>query len=133
MVRVIIALVAADPLCKFTESGIVGAYLKIYLKSHDFLKVPQGMEGVPDGFVLQLYINLYGLCESAYRWYCDLSTTLSTQGLTKHATESCLWFRQHDPSDLQSLCFFFLHVDDSLTVGRNARTHYDNLVARYEM
>ena len=91
------------------------------------------MEGVPEGHVLQLHINLYGLCESAYRWYCDLSTTLSTQGWTKHATESCLWFRQDDPTDLASLCYFLLHVDDSLTIGRNARQHYDKLAARYEM
>ena len=61
MVRVIMALVAADPLCKFIPSDIVGAYLNVYLKSHDppiFLKVPQGMEGVPEGHVLQLQIKL---------------------------------------------------------------------------
>ena len=136
MVRVIMALVAADPLCQFIQSDIVGAYLNVYLKANDppiFLKAPQGMEGVPEGHVLHLHINLYGLCEAAYRWYCDLSTTLTAQGWTKHAAESCLWFRQDDLQDHASRCYFLLHVDDSLTIGRKARQHYDKLASRYEM
>ena len=136
MVRVIMSLVAADPLCQFIQSDIVGAYLNVYLKTNAppiFLKVPQGMQGVPEGHVLQLHINLYGLCEAAYRWYCDLAATLNAQGWTKHATESCLWFRQDDMTDQASRCYFLLHVDDSLTVGRKARQHYDKLASRYEM
>jgi hypothetical protein len=71
MVRVILALVAADPNCRFIQSDIVGAYLDVILNAHDppiFLRAPQGMDGVPAGHILQLNINLYGLCEAAWRW-----------------------------------------------------------------
>ena len=135
-VRLILALVAADPLCKFIQSDIVAAYLNVLLKKHEapiFLMAPQGMHGVPAGHVLQLNINLYGLCEAAWRWYMDLSSTMATQGWTKSNFESCLWHRQDDPKDKASKNYFLLHVDDSITVGRNARTHYDRLAAHYEM
>ena len=136
MVRVIIALVAADPACRFIQSDIVAAYLNVLLNTHDppiFLRAPQGMDGVPAGHVLQLNINLYGLCEAAWRWYCDLASTLTQQGWSKHPTESCLWLRQDDPATPASRCYFLLHVDDSLTIGRQARKHYNQLAARYEM
>ncbi len=32
-----------------------------------------------------------------------------------------------------SRCYFLLHVDDSLTIGRKAREHYNRLAARYEI
>ncbi len=32
-----------------------------------------------------------------------------------------------------SRCYFLLHVDDLLTIGRKAREHYNRLTARYEM
>ena len=135
-VRLILALVAADPLCKFIQSDIVAAYLNVILKKHEapiFLRAPQGMHGVPAGHVLQLNINLYGLCEAAWRWYMDLSATMAVQGWTKSNFESCLWHRQDDPADKASKNYFLLHVDDSITMGRNARKHYDRLAARYDM
>jgi hypothetical protein len=55
VVRVIIALVAADPACRFIQSDIVAAYLNVLLNAHDppiFLRAPQGMDGVPAGHVL---------------------------------------------------------------------------------
>ncbi len=98
-----------------------------------FLRVPQGMEGIPDDQVLQLHINLYGLCEAAWRWYKDLATTLASQGWIKHHSESCVWTRMDDPNEPDSRCYFLLHVDDSLTIDRNARKHYDQLAQHYEM
>jgi hypothetical protein len=91
------------------------------------------MGGVPAGHVLQLNINLHGLCEAAWRWYCDFSSTLTQQGWAKHPTESCLWLRQDDPATPASCCYALLHVDDSLTIGRQALEHYNRLAARYEM
>ena len=38
-----------------------------------------------------------------------------------------------DINDPDSRCYFLLHVDDSLTIGRNARKHYDHLAQHYEM
>ena len=129
-------MIAADTKCDFIQSDIVGAYLNVYLPANEppvYLRVPQGMDGVPDDHVLQLHINLYGLCEAAWRWYKDLSTTLATQGWIKHHSESCVWTRLDDPMDPHSRCYFLLHVDDSLTIGRNARKHYDLLAQHYEM
>jgi hypothetical protein len=43
MVRVIMALFAADPMCQFTKSDIVGAYLNVLLKAHEppiFIRTP---------------------------------------------------------------------------------------------
>ena len=37
------------------------------------------------------------------------------------------------PKDKGSKNYFLLHVDDSITMGRNARKHYDRLAAHYEM
>ena len=135
-VRLILALVAADPKCKFIQSDIVAAYLNVVFKSHEapiFVSTPQGMDGVPEGHVLQLHINLYGLCEAAWRWYMQISETLADQGWTKSSFESCLWHRKDDPTDADSRCFFLLHVDDSITIGRKAREHYDRLASRYQM
>jgi hypothetical protein len=103
MVRVIIALVAAYSRCQFIQSDIVSTYLNVLLKAHEpsiLLRSPQGMDGVPDGHVLQLNINLYGLCQSTCRWYCDLSSTLTQHGWRKHKhpTETCLWLCQDDPA-----------------------------------
>ena len=85
----------------------MAAYLNVILKKHEapiFLRAPQGMHGVPAGHVLQLNINLYGLCEAAWRWYMDLSSTMATQGWTKSNFESCLWHRQDDPKDKTTSC-----------------------------
>ncbi len=57
--------------------------MNVLLKPHEppiFLRTPQDIDGVPDGHVLQLNVNLYGLCEAAWRWYVDLSSTLTQQG-----------------------------------------------------
>ena len=135
-VRLILALVAGDPKCKFIQSDIVAAYLNVVFKQHEapiFLRAPQGMHGVPEGHVLQLHINLYGLCEAAWRWYMQISETLADQGWTKSSVESCLWHRKDDPAEPNSRCFFLLHVDDSITIGRKAREHYERLAAHYQM
>ncbi len=66
MVRVIIALVAADPACRFIQSAHAPPI---------FLRAPQGMDSVPARHLLQL----------------NISSTLTQQGWTKHPTENCLW------------------------------------------
>jgi hypothetical protein len=98
--------------------------LDVLPKAHEppiFLRTPQ------------LNINLYGLCEAAWHWYCGLSSTLTQQGLRKHPPQSCLWLRQDDPATPASRCYFLMHMDDSLTMGRKAGEHYNRPAARYEM
>ena len=75
------------------------------------MRVPKGMDSVPDDHVLQLLINLYGLCEAAWQWYKDLSTTFASQDWTKHHSESCVWTRLDDPTDLCNRRYVLLHVD----------------------
>jgi hypothetical protein len=87
MVRIILTLVADGSDCGFIQSDFVAAYLMSL----------QGMTAVPTSHVLQLHINLYGLCKSARRWYCDLSMTLKAQGWTCSNFENCSWRRMDNP------------------------------------
>ncbi len=83
--------------------------------------------------VLQLHMNLHGLCEAAWPWYCYLSTTLKTQGASRDNFASCVWWLMDNPLDPKSRNYFLLQIDDSLLIGRKARQHDDALAARYEM
>ncbi len=63
---------------------------------------------IPDGHVLQLADGVG----------TATSSTLTQQVWRKHPAEICLWLRQDDPATPTIRCYFLLHVDDSLTIGR---------------
>ena len=131
-IRIIIATLAADPSAEFVQFDVVGAYLQATLDTNSapiFLRVPDGMHGVPNGQILQLKINLYGLVQAAYLWYQEISKTMDSQGWTRSYFDGCVWSR----TSAEGPTYMCLHVDDGIICGRNTKLHYDNLAAVYEL
>ena len=131
-IRIIIATLAADPSAEFIQFDVVGAYLQATLDTNSapiFLRVPDGMHGVPQGQILQLKINLYGLVQAAYLWYQEISKTMESQGWTRSYFDGCVWSR----TSASGPTYMCLHVDDGIICGRNTKMHYDNLAAVYEL
>ena len=132
MLRTCLAVVAGDPLSQYLAGDFKGAYLNAELDTKEdpvFVYVPDGMDGVPTGCVLQLHINLYGLCEAAWRWYMELSRTLLVLGWNRGVFDGCLWSRQ----DGDGHTYFLVHVDDTLSLGRNVDKHVAAIAAKYEL
>ena len=131
-IRIILATLAADPSAEFVQFDVVGAYLQATLDTNSapiYLRVPDGMKGVPNGQVLLLKINLYGLVQAAYLWYQEISKTMTTQGWTRSYFDGCVWSRESETGPTYTC----LHVDDGIICGRDAKLHYDKLATVYEL
>jgi hypothetical protein len=62
MLRTCLALVAGDPHSQYLAGGFKGAYLNAELDAKEdpvFVYVPDGMESVSTGCILELHIDLY--------------------------------------------------------------------------
>ena len=131
-IRIILATLAADPSAEFVQFDVVGAYLQATLDTNSapiYLRVPDGMKGVPDGQVLLLRINLYGLVQAAYLWYQEISKTMTQQGWKRSYFDGCVWSRESSTGPT----YMCLHVDDGIICGRDTKRHYDNLAAVYDL
>jgi hypothetical protein len=131
-IRIFLATLAADASAEFVQFDVVGAYLQATLDTNSaaiYLRVPDRMAGVPDGQVLLLRINLYGLVQAAYLWYQEISKTMTQQGWNRSYFDGCVWSRE-SPTGPTYMC---LHVDDGIICGRDTQRHYDNLAAVYDL
>ena len=69
---------------EFRHLDVKTAYLHGDLEEEVYMAVPQGLEDVPEGYVLKLKKALYGLKQAGRQWYEHLRATMKDFGL-KHA------------------------------------------------
>ena len=62
---------------EFRHLDIKTAYLHRDLEEEVYMAVPQGLEDVPEGYVLKLKKALYGLKQAGRQWYEHLHATMT--------------------------------------------------------
>ena len=133
MLRLLIATAAGDPRTEYLQFDFVGAYLNSTFTADQqpvFICVPAGYTPTSTTpVVLRLNIYLYGLVESAYRWYQTIAATLKEQGWTVGSYDCCLWRREGPDGPT----YLILHVDDGLMVGKDTETLFKRLAAVYDI
>ena len=133
MLRLLIATAAGDPRTEYLQFDFVGAYLNSTFTADQqpvFIRVPAGYTPTSTTpVVLRLNIYLYGLVESAYRWYQTIAATLKEQGWTVGSYDCCLWRREGPDGPT----YLILHVDDGLMVGKDTETLFKRLSAVYDI
>ena len=68
---------------EFCHLDVKTAYLHGDLEEEVYMAVPQGLEDVPEGYVLKLKKALYGLKQAGRQWYEHLHATMKIFGLTR--------------------------------------------------
>jgi hypothetical protein len=74
---------AAQKDWEFRQIDVKTAYLYGDLEEEVYMAVPEGLEGVPEGCVLQLLKALYGLKQARRQWYKTLKGELEKFGFKK--------------------------------------------------
>jgi hypothetical protein len=79
----LLAATAAQKDWEFRQIDVKTAYLYGDLEEEVYMAVPEGLEGVPEGHVLQLLKALYGLKQAGRQWYKTLKEQLEKFGMKK--------------------------------------------------
>lgn len=100
------------------QLDIVSAFLIPELPSNErvFIEVPDGVEGVPPGCVLELKKCLYGLKQSGRAWHSFLHARLTSLGFVASFADPCLYIRKKGGS----ISMVLIYVDDCLVAGSTA-------------
>ena len=69
---------------EFRHLDVKTTYLHGDLEEEVYMAIPQGLEDVPEGYILKLKKALYGLKQAGRQWYENLCKTMKDFGL-KHA------------------------------------------------
>jgi hypothetical protein len=77
--RVLLAIGVYKDL-EIKQVDVVSAYPRAKLHATIYAKVPLGLEGCPEGMVLQLKAPLYGLKQSGREWYIEAYSGLRKLG-----------------------------------------------------
>ena len=97
------------------QLDVVTAFLVPELASNErvFIEVPDGVQGVPPGCVLELRKTLYGLKNAPRAWSMLLQKKLRSLGFVNSFADPCLYIRRRGDSVSMVLTF----VDDILCAG----------------
>ena len=68
---------------EFRHLDVKTAYLHGDLEEEVYMAVPQGLEDVPEGYILKLKKALYGLKQAGRQWYEHLHATMKDFGLKR--------------------------------------------------
>jgi transposase InsO family protein len=100
------------------QLDVTSAFLIPELPSHErvFIEVPDGVEGVPPGCVLECRKSLYGLKQAGRAWHSVLDAKLRSLGFVPSFADPCLYIRRRGGRT----CMVLTYVDDILLAGSTA-------------
>ncbi|MCI22388.1 retrovirus-related Pol polyprotein from transposon TNT 1-94, partial [Trifolium medium] len=97
------------------QLDVNNAFLHGDLCEDVYMKIPQGLEGIPVNKVCKLDKSLYGLKQASRKWYEKLSQFLTTIGYAQMPSDPTL-FTKKDGSKFSTL---LVYVDDIVLTGND--------------
>jgi hypothetical protein len=79
----LLAATAAQREWEFRQIDIKTAYLYGELEEEVYMAVPEGLQGIPEGHILQLIKALYGLKQAGRQWYFRLFEVMTEFGMKR--------------------------------------------------
>ena len=77
--------------------------------------LPGGIPGVPDGAVILILGNIYGLNDAPQRWWKKFDAVMSSIGFSRSTFDVCVYSLRETAGNLEGiLC---VHVDDTICGG----------------
>ena len=130
----LLAAMAVQKNWEFRHLDVKTAYLHGDLEEEVYMAVPQGLEDVPEGYVLKLKKALYGLKQASHQWYEHLHATMKVFGLKRAESDPHTFIFNGKIKGVTHTLIIPVYVDDIFLFGSKTLTdqfeefipqHYD--------
>ena len=117
---------------EFRHLDVKTAYLHGDLEEEVYMAVPQGLEDVPEGYVLKLKKALYGLKQAGRQWYEHLRATMKDFGLKHAESDPHTFIFNGKINRVTHTLIIPVYVDDIFLFGSKTLTNqFEEYIPKY--
>ena len=117
---------------EFRHLDVKTAYLHGDLEEEVYMAIPQGLEDIPEGYVLKLKKALYGLKQAGRQWYKHLHATMKVFGLTCAESDPHTFVFNGKIKGVKHTLIIPVYVDDIFLFGSKTLTdQFEEYIPKY--
>ena len=128
----LLAAMAVQNNWEFRHLDVKTAYLHGDLEEEVYMAVPQGLEDVPEGYILKLKKALYGLKQAGRQWYEHLRATMKVFGLTRAKSDPHTFVFNRKIKGVTHTLIIPVYVDDIFLFGsKTLADQFEEYIPKY--
>ena len=128
----LLAAMAVQNDWEFHHLDVKTAYLHGDLEEKVYMAIPQGLEDVPEGYVLKLKKALYGLKQAGRQWYEHLHATMKDFGLKHAESDPHTFVFNRKINGVTHTLIIPVYVDDIFLFGSKILTNqFEEYIPKY--